>query len=87
MKQADVVLLGFPLMHPMSPEVRRNDLETYEPATEPGGPAMTWVRRRAKPKWGPPMRWLSPSELLAASPSMGTICQTCCGERGQIAQS
>ncbi|NXG94349.1 PGGHG glucosidase, partial [Stercorarius parasiticus] len=41
-KQADVVLLGFPLMHPMSPEVRRNDLEMYEPATEPGGPAMTW---------------------------------------------
>ncbi|KAM6360406.1 protein-glucosylgalactosylhydroxylysine glucosidase [Alca torda] len=41
-KQADVVLLGFPLMHPMSPEVRRNDLEMYEPTTEPGGPAMTW---------------------------------------------
>ncbi|NXY75011.1 PGGHG glucosidase, partial [Glareola pratincola] len=41
-KQADVVLLGFPLMHPMSPEVRRNDLEMYEPATEPDGPAMTW---------------------------------------------
>uniref|UniRef100_A0A8C3J9S5 Protein-glucosylgalactosylhydroxylysine glucosidase n=1 Tax=Calidris pygmaea TaxID=425635 RepID=A0A8C3J9S5_9CHAR len=41
-KQADVILLGFPLMHPMSPEVRRNDLEMYEPATEPDGPAMTW---------------------------------------------
>ncbi|NXS99837.1 PGGHG glucosidase, partial [Jacana jacana] len=41
-KQADVVLLGFPLMHPMSTEVRRNDLEMYEPATEPDGPAMTW---------------------------------------------
>ncbi|NXC22622.1 PGGHG glucosidase, partial [Corythaeola cristata] len=41
-KQADVVLLGFPLMHPMSPEVRRNDLEMYEPVTEPAGPAMTW---------------------------------------------
>ncbi|XP_066854850.1 protein-glucosylgalactosylhydroxylysine glucosidase isoform X5 [Anser cygnoides] len=41
-KQADVVLLGFPLMHPMSPEVRRNDLETYEPVTELNGPAMTW---------------------------------------------
>ncbi|NXT24484.1 PGGHG glucosidase, partial [Syrrhaptes paradoxus] len=41
-KQADVVLLGFPLMHPMSAEVRRNDLETYEPVTDPHGPAMTW---------------------------------------------
>lgn len=45
MKQADVVLLGFPLMHPMSAEVRRNDLEMYEPVTDPAGPAMTWVRR------------------------------------------
>ncbi|NWX13335.1 PGGHG glucosidase, partial [Aegotheles bennettii] len=41
-KQADVVLLGFPLMLPMSPEVRRNDLEVYEPVTDPNGPAMTW---------------------------------------------
>ncbi|NXR75987.1 PGGHG glucosidase, partial [Pycnonotus jocosus] len=41
-KQADVVLLGFPLMHPMSAEVRRNDLEMYEPITDPAGPAMTW---------------------------------------------
>ncbi|XP_069713269.1 protein-glucosylgalactosylhydroxylysine glucosidase [Phaenicophaeus curvirostris] len=41
-KQADVVLLGYPLMLPMSPEVRRNDLEMYEPVTERHGPAMTW---------------------------------------------
>ncbi|XP_069660528.1 protein-glucosylgalactosylhydroxylysine glucosidase isoform X2 [Haliaeetus albicilla] len=41
-KQADVVLLGFPLMYPMSSEVRRNDLEMYEPITELDGPAMTW---------------------------------------------
>ncbi|XP_062823571.1 protein-glucosylgalactosylhydroxylysine glucosidase isoform X1 [Anolis carolinensis] len=41
-KQADVVLLGFPVMHPMDPEVRRNDLEIYEPVTDPQGPAMTW---------------------------------------------
>ncbi|NXD14494.1 PGGHG glucosidase, partial [Nothocercus nigrocapillus] len=41
-KQADVVLLGFPLMHPMSAEVRRNDLEIYEPVTVLNGPAMTW---------------------------------------------
>ncbi|XP_061465855.1 protein-glucosylgalactosylhydroxylysine glucosidase isoform X2 [Rhineura floridana] len=41
-KQADVVLLGFPVMYPMDPEVRRNDLEMYEPVTDPQGPAMTW---------------------------------------------
>ncbi|NWR79828.1 PGGHG glucosidase, partial [Centropus unirufus] len=41
-KQADVVLLGYPLMYPMSPEVQRNDLEMYEPVTEQHGPAMTW---------------------------------------------
>ncbi|XP_069480190.1 protein-glucosylgalactosylhydroxylysine glucosidase isoform X2 [Ambystoma mexicanum] len=41
-KQADVVLLGFPLTYPMSPEVRKNDLELYEPVTDPEGPAMTW---------------------------------------------
>ncbi|NWI53990.1 PGGHG glucosidase, partial [Calyptomena viridis] len=41
-KQADVVLLGFPLMHPMSAEIRRNDLEMYEPVTDLAGPAMTW---------------------------------------------
>ncbi|KAK6472463.1 protein-glucosylgalactosylhydroxylysine glucosidase [Huso huso] len=41
-KQADVVLLGFPLGYPMSAEVRRNDLALYEPLTDPEGPAMTW---------------------------------------------
>ncbi|RXM30030.1 Acid trehalase-like protein 1 [Acipenser ruthenus] len=41
-KQADVVLLGFPLGYPMSAEVRRNDLVLYEPLTDPEGPAMTW---------------------------------------------
>lgn len=45
-KQADAVMLSFPLGLAMSPEVRRNDLETYEPVTDPSGPAMTWVRRR-----------------------------------------
>ena len=29
-KQSDVVLLGYPLMMPMSKQVRRNDLEKYE---------------------------------------------------------
>ncbi|CAF2594072.1 unnamed protein product [Rotaria sp. Silwood2] len=41
-KQADVVLLGFPLMWPMSKEIRRNDLLSYEPLTRDSGPAMTW---------------------------------------------
>ncbi|XP_064618456.1 uncharacterized protein LOC135482416 [Liolophura sinensis] len=41
-KQADAILLGYPQMWPMSPEVRRNDLEMYEKITNPLGPAMTW---------------------------------------------
>ena len=40
-KQADVILLGFPLMVNMSTDVRRNDLRFYEPRTNPRGPAMT----------------------------------------------
>lgn len=44
MKQADTVMLGYPLGLSMSPEVRRNDLEVYEAVTDPRGPAMTWVR-------------------------------------------
>lgn len=41
-KQADTVMLGYPLGLPMTPEVRRNDLLAYEPVTDPNGPAMTW---------------------------------------------
>ncbi|KAM4573993.1 protein-glucosylgalactosylhydroxylysine glucosidase isoform 2-T2 [Odontesthes bonariensis] len=41
-KQADTVMLGYPLGLMMPPEVRRNDLEAYEPVTDPNGPAMTW---------------------------------------------
>ncbi|XP_068579195.1 protein-glucosylgalactosylhydroxylysine glucosidase [Cebidichthys violaceus] len=41
-KQADTVMLGYPLGLLMSPEIRRNDLEAYEPVTDPNGPAMTW---------------------------------------------
>lgn len=40
-KQADVILLGFPLMYNMSSQIRKNDLTIYEPRTEPDGPAMT----------------------------------------------
>uniref|UniRef100_UPI00398EC50C protein-glucosylgalactosylhydroxylysine glucosidase n=1 Tax=Pristiophorus japonicus TaxID=55135 RepID=UPI00398EC50C len=41
-KQADVVLLGYPLMYPMSSQVRKNDLVMYEAVTDHDGPAMTW---------------------------------------------
>jgi trehalose/maltose hydrolase-like predicted phosphorylase len=44
-KQADTVLLGFPLeiSFNMTPEVRANDLAAYGGKnTDPGGPAMTW---------------------------------------------
>jgi trehalose/maltose hydrolase-like predicted phosphorylase len=41
-KQADVVLIGFPLMWPMKSEIRRNDLLFYENKTRINGPAMTW---------------------------------------------
>ncbi|XP_059190614.1 protein-glucosylgalactosylhydroxylysine glucosidase [Centropristis striata] len=41
-KQADTVMLGYPLGLQMSTEIRRNDLEAYEPVTDPYGPAMTW---------------------------------------------
>ncbi|XP_070568257.1 protein-glucosylgalactosylhydroxylysine glucosidase-like isoform X1 [Ptychodera flava] len=41
-KQADVILLGFPLLINMSETVRRNDLTYYEEHTDSHGPAMTW---------------------------------------------
>ncbi|GAM19795.1 hypothetical protein SAMD00019534_029700 [Acytostelium subglobosum LB1] len=41
-KQADVILLGYPLMTNMSATVRQNDLAYYEPRTDPNGPAMTY---------------------------------------------
>jgi len=44
-KQADVVLIGFPLMYEgpsMSKDVRKNDLLFYENRTRINGPAMTW---------------------------------------------
>lgn len=47
-KQADTVMLSYPLGLTMTPEVRRNDLETYEAVTDPRGPAMTWVRRHSR---------------------------------------
>ena len=40
-KQADVILLGFPLLVNMSNEVRENDLRIYDRVTTIRGPAMT----------------------------------------------
>lgn len=40
-KQADVVLMGFPLMINMDESTRRNDFRIYEAVTSKG-PAMTW---------------------------------------------
>lgn len=44
-KQADVVLLGYPIPFHLSPHIRRKNLEIYEAVTSPKGPAMTWVRK------------------------------------------
>lgn len=41
-KQADTILLGYPLLYPMPPQVRRNDLDYYATVTDTNGPAMTW---------------------------------------------
>eukprot|EP00029_Vermamoeba_vermiformis_P003680 TRINITY_DN14219_c0_g1_i1.p1 TRINITY_DN14219_c0_g1~~TRINITY_DN14219_c0_g1_i1.p1 ORF type:complete len:713 (-),score=152.44 TRINITY_DN14219_c0_g1_i1:37-1992(-) len=41
-KQADVILLGFPLNFPMSKQVRLNDLDYYSQRTDENGPAMTY---------------------------------------------
>eukprot|EP01051_Picozoa_sp_SAG22_P001598 SAG22_NODE_64_length_23238_cov_83.185566_11_plen_872_part_00 len=42
-KQADVVMLGYPLGYNMSMTTRRNDLEIYAKVTDPDGPGMTWA--------------------------------------------
>jgi trehalose/maltose hydrolase-like predicted phosphorylase len=40
-KQADTILIGYPLMHPMKESTRRNDLNFYLNVTRKNGPAMT----------------------------------------------
>ncbi|XP_052864012.1 protein-glucosylgalactosylhydroxylysine glucosidase-like [Anopheles cruzii] len=43
-KQADTVLLGYPLQYTgQTATTRSNDLKTYEAVTRPTGPAMTWA--------------------------------------------
>ncbi|XP_067623931.1 protein-glucosylgalactosylhydroxylysine glucosidase [Eurosta solidaginis] len=41
-KQADVILLGYPLQYQMDNSTRLNDLNIYEPVTRASGPAMSW---------------------------------------------
>ncbi|XP_055339446.1 protein-glucosylgalactosylhydroxylysine glucosidase-like [Paramacrobiotus metropolitanus] len=41
-KQADVILLGYPLDMPMNRSIRANDLDIYLNITDVEGPAMTW---------------------------------------------
>ncbi|CAH1792539.1 unnamed protein product [Owenia fusiformis] len=41
-KQADVVMLGYPLNMDMPESVRKNDLNIYRKVTDMSGPCMTW---------------------------------------------
>ena len=41
-KQADAVLLNYPLLWNMPEDVLLNDLDLYEKITDENGPAMTW---------------------------------------------
>ena len=41
-KQADVILLGYPLNIEMSQQIKENNLKFYAQHTDPQGPAMTW---------------------------------------------
>ena len=39
-KQADTILIGYPLMYPMNDSTRRNDLNYYLDVTRKSGPGM-----------------------------------------------
>lgn len=41
-KQADTVLVSYPLLYPLADEFKRNNLLFYENVTRADGPAMTW---------------------------------------------
>lgn len=41
-KQADTILIGYPLLFPMNDSTRRNDLNFYVSVTRKSGPAMTY---------------------------------------------
>lgn len=42
-KQADTVMMAYPLAYPMNISTMKNDLEIFANATDPLGPAMTWA--------------------------------------------
>lgn len=42
-KQADTILLSYPLGVNISAALLANDLSFYDPITDPNGPAMTWA--------------------------------------------
>lgn len=42
-KQADAILIGYPLLYEMNTATRKNDLNFYENVTRTTGPAMTWA--------------------------------------------
>jgi trehalose/maltose hydrolase-like predicted phosphorylase len=42
-KQADVVLIGYPLQLPMNASTKKNNLDLYANLTRETGPAMTWA--------------------------------------------
>lgn len=39
-KQADTIMLGYPLLYPLNTTVRTNDLDYYQTVTDSNGPAM-----------------------------------------------
>lgn len=45
-KQADVILLGFPLMYDMPKQIRYNDLEYYSTVSDIDGPAMVFKKKK-----------------------------------------
>ncbi len=53
-----MVLLGYPWDLAMPPQIRLNDLNYYEPLTDPNGPAMTWAMSA--------IAWLELKEMDAA---------------------
>lgn len=85
-KQADVVLLGYPVPFPLSPHVRRQNLEIYEAVTSPHGPAMTWVRRLRGVGWWSsqhlgtvPLASVSPPPAVGLMPACPLIPEHVCG--------
>ena len=50
-KQADTILLTYPLNWNMSTDIMKNDLEFYETVTHDNSPAMTWSFFTVGFKW------------------------------------